>query len=298
MNVSPGNSGFEAPDRRGPSGLPTPVTPPARDLRRRMTAYFDREMGPAEVTELEARIAEEARASAAFDATRRVVDALAVTHPSPDLTGNILDEIERRRRLMGSHRHARRRMMRGVAAVAGSMGLLGLVFVMMDAVLPPLANKPVGPNALGVKNNEAARPLESLLMTPAPVLADGRRGSARAPFMDLESPTDATGKLRWDINGSDATGLIAGAPVDNRLAAGVLPLDSRLWPSAGTAGLWPNPFPNASITQSPTIFLGLDELNAIDPLTLKPVTKPKPTPVPAPAPAAPATAETAAPKKK
>lgn len=234
MSVNHGNS--ENGDRaRGPSGLPLPgPAPSTSDLRRRATAFFDREMGPAEVLEFQATIADDPRAFAEFDLTKRALDRLRTGRPCPDFTASILDETERRRRLLGTHRHTRRRaLLRGLARTAAGIAFLAAVYLGVESILPPLPGRPVA----------SGRATPSSVLTAVPPVPT-TPASRDALAMEIRTPVDATQGLRWDMTG---TPLVVGAPADVRRA--VFPIES--WQPAGPSGLWPGLYPNASVTRPP-----------------------------------------------
>lgn len=237
MNVSSGNSGKDGWDGRGPSGLPVhTAVPTTSELRRRATAYFDREMGPAETQDFQAQLADDPRAQREFETTRRAIELLRTGQPAPDLTGSILDEVERRRRLLGGHRHARRRV-RGLATLTGAAALLAAVFFGVDRMLPGPAGRPVAGSTAG--------PIAPLVSVPPSTELTARPADPTA--LQLSVPIDASRGLRWDTSGSP---LLVGAPTDVRFPIGGLPLESGSW-TPGPAGLWPTLFPNASVTRPP-----------------------------------------------
>lgn len=240
MKVTSGNSGNNERDSKGPSGLPVPGgSLSSSELRRRASSFFDREMGPAETLDFQARLTGDDRVLREFEATRRAIEHLKTGRPAPDLTGSILDEVERRRRLLGGHRHARRRVLRGLATSVGAVALMAMVLFGVDSILTPPAevltsvNRPAAITPLvavpSVSEREADRPVDALAL-------------------QLRPPVDASRDLRWDISSSPL--LLAGA-ADIGLSRSALPIETGSWTPLGSAGVWPTLFPNASVTRPP-----------------------------------------------
>lgn len=251
MNDTSGNSGKGTRDGRGPSGLPEPgPAPSTAELRRRATSYFDREMGPAETDEFKARLLADDRALREFEMTRRAIEHLRTGRPSPDLTRSILDEVERRRRLLGVHRHARRRRIFNIASAAGAIAMAVLVFFGVDSVLPGPGGPPTAARGPG--------PMGPLVAVPG--VADRDAPADGALALELHGPVDASRGLRWDISASP---MLVGAPTE--IARGSLPLESSSWAPLGTSGVWPTLFPNASISRPPASALLVEALKVDEP---------------------------------
>lgn len=240
MNAAPGNSGFDHAGRRGPSGLPVPGSVPSRaELKRRMAAYLDGELTPAERAEADAHIAADPVVLPEFQATRRAMDLLKSHRPSPDLTASILDELDRRRRLLGAHRHARRRLLRGLMTGAGALALLAIVLTSMDFVLPQEEKLAAGPAAI------SDNPMQALLAVP-PVM-EARADRITSGALELGPTLSTYPSLRWTIAGADPSSLVLGSSVDPAtLPTG--PLETTWTPASGLT-LWPGLAPNASITR-------------------------------------------------